>query len=322
MRKIHATLLLSLFSIAAIPNLAFTQGAFPNKPIRLIVPLAPAGGGDIVARVIAQHASATLGQPIIVENRAGGATIPGTDLVAKSPADGYTLLLATSSHLVNGSLYKLPYDPEKDFTGVNLIATSPLMLVVNPKVPANTMAELIALAKSKPGSLTYASSGTGGMAHLGGELLNSAAGIRTMHVPYKGAGPAETDIMGGHVHMLLASPVSAGPLVAAGRMKAIAMTSTKRSPAFPNLPTISETLPGFAANTLYAILAPAGTPAAVLARLNDAITKAAEVPETRNRLQSLGVEITSSGPAETTAYIASEIKKWDKIVKDANVKVD
>lgn len=309
---------------AAFPfRASFAQSSFPDRPIKLIVPLAPGGGGDIVARFTAAKLLPALGQPMVVENRAGGATTIGTDLVAKAPADGYTLVLATSSHVINGSMIKLPFDSVKDFAGVCLIATSPLVLAVNPKkVPVNNLAELVALAKSRSEGLTYGSSGLASLPHLSGELLARSAGVKLVHVPYKGSGPAEVDLLGGQIDMYFGSPSSLAPHVKSGALKMLASTGFKRAGAFPDVPTVGETYPGYGAETFYAVLAPANTPAPVLERLNSAIRGALQAPDAKARLESLGAEIVASSPADTMKYIDSQVRQWDKVVKDAGIKAN
>lgn len=298
--------------------------AFPDKPIKLIVPLAPGGGGDIVGRLMASKLSPLLGQPVVVENRAGGATVVGTDLVAKAPPDGHTLVLATSSHVINGSLIKLPFDPVKDFSGVCLMATSPLMLTINPKkTPVHSLQEWVDYAKSKSQGLTYASSGMGSLPHLGGELLARAAGVKLLHVPYKGSGPAEQDLLGGQVDMYFGSPSSLQPHVKAGALKMLANSSTKRSPTYPEIPTVSEVYPGFSgAETFYAVLAPALTPVAVIEKLNATIRQVLATPEVKERLAALGADPVGASPADTLKYIDAQVRQWVKLVKDTGIKAD
>lgn len=312
----------ALVVLAVTLQSAGAQTDFPNRPIKLVVPLAPGGGGDIVARLVAAKLQPLLGQTVVVENRGGGASVIGSDIVAKAPADGYTLLMATSSHVINGSLIKLPYDSVKSFAGVSLIATSPLMLVVNSKFPAKSVPELIALAKSRPQGLTYASSGLGGLPHLSGELLSRSADVKLVHVPYKGSGPAESDLLGGQVDMYFASPSSAAPHVKSGGLRALAMTGNKRSAAFPDLPSMSEFYPAFDAGTLYAILAPAGTPQPILDKLSNAMRKVVEEPEVKEKFAGLGAELVGANPADTMKFIDDQIRQWDKVVKDANIKVN
>ena len=314
--------LAAALALSAVAALA--QGNFPDRTIRLIVPLAAGGGGDIVARLIAGKLTPVLGQSVVVDNRAGGASVIGSDMVAKAAPDGYTLLMATSSHVINGSLIKLPYDSVKDFAGVSLIATSPLMLVVNSKTPVKSVPELIALGKASPKGLTYASSGLGGLPHLSGELLARSANLKLVHVPYKGSGPAESDLLGGQIDMYFASPSSVVPHVKSGALRALAMTGVKRSAAFPDLPAMSEFYPAFesGAGTLYAIIAPAGTPQPVLDKLSTAIRGIIEQPDVKERLTALGADLVGSNPADTMKFIDQQVRLWDKLVKEANIKAN
>jgi tripartite-type tricarboxylate transporter receptor subunit TctC len=296
---------------------------FPAKPIRLIVPLAPGGGGDLVARMIAQKISEPLGQPVVVDNRPGGSTIIGTELVARSAPDGYTLVMATSSHGINPSLYKLPFDPIKDFTGIAFIATSPMMLTVHPNVPAKTLKDLIAVAKTNPGKLNFGSSGTASIVHLAGELLNVSAGIKTVHIPYKGTGPALVDLLGGQIDMMFASPVPTIPHVKSGKLRAIAMASQERLRAMPDLPTVAESgLPHFEAATFFIVLGPANMPPAVVNRLSGEIIKASQLADVKERLSVEGANIVAGTPQQAVAHIESEIARWTKVVKAAGIKAD
>jgi tripartite-type tricarboxylate transporter receptor subunit TctC len=296
--------------------------AQPAQTLRIVVPLAPGGGGDIVARLVASKLQVVLDQPVIVENKPGGATVIGSDLVAKAPADGQTLLMATSSHVVNPSLLKLPYDPVKDFAGVSLIATSPLMLVMNSKTPVKSLAELLQHAKGQDKPMTYASSGIGGLPHLSGELLGRLANLKLTHVPYKGSAPAERDLIGGQVDMFFASPSSAAPHLQSGKLRALAVTSTTRSATFPELPAMAEQVPGFESGTFYALLAPAGTPPAALERLSGAVRKATEMPDVRQKMADIGAGIVASSPGETMKFIEDQIRQWDGVVKGANIKAE
>ena len=313
-----------LLLLAAVPTSpAQAQTAFPERPIKLIVPLAAGGGGDIVGRLIAARMQPSLGQPVVVENRAGGATVIGTDLVAKAQADGYTLVLATSSHVINGSLVKLPFDPVKDFAGVSLVATSPLMLAVNPKrLTVNSLRELVDLAKSRPEGLTFGSSGVGSLPHLSGEMLARSADIKLIHVAYKGSAPAEADLLGGQIDMYFGSPSSLLPHVRAGTLRMLVSTGGRRSGSFPETPTLSETYPSLAAETFYTILAPAATPPAALQRLHAAVRHALETPGTRERLNELGADVVGSAPAETLQYIDIQVRQWERVVKAAGIKAD
>ena len=293
---------------------------YPIKPIRLVVPLAPGGGGDIVARLIGQKVSVTIGQPVVVDNRPGGSTIVGTELVARSAPDGYTLVMATSSHGINPSLYKLPFDPVKDFTGVAFIATAPMMLTVHPNVPARSVKDLIAVAKAKPGQLNYATSGTASIVHMASELFNIMAGVKTVHIPYKGSGPALNDLLSGQVDMMFASPIPTIPFVKSGRLRAIAMASTERSPAMPELPTVAEAgLAGFEAASYYIVLGPANMPGPVVAKLNSEILKAAQVADVKDRISSQGATIVGGTPQQAIAHIETDTARWAKVVKAAGI---
>jgi tripartite-type tricarboxylate transporter receptor subunit TctC len=307
--------------LVAASSAALAQASFPTKPIRLVVPLAPGGGGDLVGRMIGQKTSEALGQPVVVDNRPGGSTIIGTEIVARSTPDGHTLVMATSSHVINPSLYKLPFHPVKDFTGVAFIGTSPMMLTVNPKVAAKTVKDLIAIAKANPGKLNFGSSGTASIVHLAGELFNLSAGVKTVHIPYKGTGPALTDLLGGQIDIMFASPVPTVPHVKAGRLRALAMASLQRHPAMPELPTISESgLPGFEAATFFIVLGPAGMPRAVVSRLNAEMTKAAQLPDVRERLTAEGANIVAGTPEQAMAHIQAEVARWMQVVKAAGIK--
>lgn len=308
--------------VGAFSSAALAQ-SYPTKPIRLVVPLAPGGGGDLIARLIAQKISEPLGQSVVVDNRPGGSTIIGTELVARSQPDGYTLVMATSSHGINPSLYKLPFDPVKDFTGVSFIATAPMMLTVHPNVPAKTVKELVAIAKANPGKLNYASSGTASIPHLAGELFNVSAGVKTVHIPYKGSGPALNDFLGGQVDMMFASPVPTIPHVKTGRLRAIAMASSKRSRAMPELPTVAESgFPGFEAATFYIVLGPANMPAPVVDKLSSEIIKASQLPDVRDRLSTEAAVVVGGTPQQAIAHIESEIARWAKVVKATGIKAN
>lgn len=314
--------LASALFVGTLSSVAVAQ-SYPSKPIRLVVPLAPGGGGDLVARLIAQKISEPLGQSVVVDNRPGGSTIIGTELVARSQPDGYTLVMATSSHGINPSLYKLPFDPVKDFTGVCFIATAPMMLTLHPSVPAKTVSELIAVAKANPGKLNFGSSGTASIVHLAGELFNLSAGVKTVHIPYKGTGPALIDLLGGQIDMMFASPVPTIPHVKAGRLRAIAMASLQRSRAMPELPTVAESgFPGFEAATFFVVLGPANMPAAVVNRLSTEMIKASQLPDVRDRLSTEAAVVVGGTPQQAIAHIESEIARWAKVVKATGIKAN
>lgn len=297
--------------------------SYPAKPVRLVVPLAPGGGGDLVARLLAQKISEPLGQSVFVENRPGGSTIIGTELVARSQPDGYTLVMATSSHVINSSLYKLPFDPVKDFTAISFFATSPMMLTIHPSVPAKTVRELIAVARQSPGKLNYGSSGTASIVHLASELFNLSAGVKTVHIPYKGTGPALIDLLGGQIAIMFASPIPTLPHVKSGRLRPIAMASLQRSPAMPELATIAESgFPGFEAASFYVVLGPANTPHSIVSRLSAEMTRVAQLPDVRNRLSAEGAVMVGGTPQQAITHIESEIARWVQVIKAAGIKAD
>lgn len=293
---------------------------YPNKPIRMIVPYPPAGGTDIVARIVNEPLTTILGQPIIIDNKGGAAGNLGTDLAAKSPPDGYTVLFTLSSHTINPKLYgKLPFDVEKDFAAVSLAAYIPQIVVVNPDVPINSIPELVAYAKANPGKLNYASVGIGSPGHIAGELLKLKTGISMVHVPYKGGGPAVTDTLGGQVQVLIVSIPAAFQFVKSGRLRAIAVASDKRSVAAPDIPTIAEQGVDCVVNSWYGALVPAKTPPAVVAKLNAAMVKALASQDTKDKLFAQGAEAASSTPAEFEALIRDELKKWEYVIREAKI---
>ena len=295
---------------------------YPHKPIRLIVPYPPGGGTDIVARILTEPLTSALGQPIIIDNKGGAAGNVGTDIAAKAPADGYHVLFTLSSHTINPKLYpKLPFDVEKDFVPISLAAMIPQILVVHPSVPANSVQELIAYAKAQPGKLNYASVGTGSPGHIAGELFKLKTGVDIVHVPYKGGGPAVTDTIGGQVQMLFVSMPAAWQHVKSGRLKAIAVTSDKRSVAAPDVPTFLESgVPDYVVNSWYGALAPAKTPPAALAKLQAAFAQVLQNPQIKEKLLLQGAEATPSTPAEFDRIIRDELAKWDYVIRAANIK--
>ena len=286
------------------------------------MPYPPAGGTDVVARILAEPLGAALGQTIVIDNRGGAAGNLGTDLAAKAPADGYNILFTLSSHTINPKLYdKLPFDVEKDFAPISLAAMIPQILVVHPSVPANSVKELIALAKANPGKLNYASVGTGSPGHIAGELFKLKTGVDIVHIPYKGGGPAVVDTIGGQVQLLFVSMPAAWQHVKAGKLKAIAVTSAKRSVAAPDVPTIAESgVPDYVVDSWYGALAPAKTPPAAVARLNAAFVKVLEDPLVRERLLAQGAEAAPSTPAEFDRLIRDELQKWEFVIRTAKIK--
>jgi tripartite-type tricarboxylate transporter receptor subunit TctC len=322
MRGMHRWALGALF--ACIATAASAQG-YPNRTIRLVVPFPAGGTTDILAREVAQKLTEVLGQAVVVDNRPGAAGNIGSDLVAKSAADGYTLLMGTvGTHAINPSLYsKMPYDHVKDFAPVVLVAGVPNVLVVNPALPVNSVSDLIKLAKDKPGQINFASSGSGTSIHLSGELFKTMAGIDMTHVPYKGSSPALTDLIGGQVQIMFDNLPSALPQIKGGRLRAIAVTSLKRAPVLPDIPTINESgLPGFEASSWFGVLAPAGTPAAIVARINTEVNKWLQSPDAREQLLGQGAEAAGGSPEQFANHIRAESEKWAKVVKVSGAKVD
>jgi len=297
---------------------------YPAKPIRLIVPFAPGGGTDITARTIALKLTEAWGQPVVTDNRAGANGTIGVDIATKSPPDGYTLTMISSSHSVNVSLYKkLPCDLVKDLAPITQATTQPYALVVHPSVPAKSVKELIALAKAKPGTLNYGSSGTGGLSHLSGALFASLARINITHIPYKGGAPAMTDVIGGQIQMLFSTILQSHAHIKAGRLRALAVTTAKRSGGAPELPTMQEAgVPGYEVAGWYGVLAPAGTPQAIITRLNKEIVRILHTEDVKERLSADGSEPVGNTPAQFAAHIKSEIAKWRVVVKEAGIRAE
>jgi tripartite-type tricarboxylate transporter receptor subunit TctC len=297
---------------------------YPTKSIRLVVPFAPGGSNDIMARLIGQKFSDAFGQQIVVDNRTGASGIIGTDIAAKAPPDGYTVLMMSLTFAVNPSLFKkLPYDTEKDLAPVTLVASAPLMLVVHPSVPAKSLAEFITYAKANAGKLNFGSGGAGTTPHLAGEMLKMMAGAQMTHVPYKGGGPALTDLMGGQIQFMLENIPSTLPLAKSGKVRALAVTALKRSPLVPDLPTLDEAgLKGYEIVGWNGLFVPAATPRAIVSLLHRTTGKALELPDMRERLATLGAEGVGSNPDQFKAFVQSEIRKWARVVKDAGLKVE
>jgi tripartite-type tricarboxylate transporter receptor subunit TctC len=321
MRFFLLVLAVALFASDA----ALAQSSYPAKPIRLVAPFPPGGPADILARIIGHHLADRLGQQVIVDNRAGAGGNIGADIVAKAPPDGYTLLLgAVGSNAINASLYgSMPYDNIKDFEPVSLVAMVTILLVTHPSVPASSVSELIALARAKPGELTFGSPGNGTPQHLAGELFGTMANVKMTHVPYKGAVPALQDLLGGRISMVFSSMPPALPHVAAGKIRALAVTSSKRSPVTPDVPTIAETgLAGYEVLNWYGVLGPAGMPKDIVAKLNGEIHGILTLPDVKKQLVSQGAEVLTSTPQEFGAFISSETRKWAKVVKLSGARVD
>jgi tripartite-type tricarboxylate transporter receptor subunit TctC len=301
---------------------AFAQ-AYPNRPIRLIVGFPPGGAADILGRIAAQQLGDALGQSVVVDNRGGAAGLIATELAARASPDGYTLLFTSIPHVINPSLYrKVAYDAVKDFAPVIQFVSVPLMMAVHPAFPAKTVKELIAAARAAPGRIHYASAGSGSSSHLAMELFKTMAGADLVHVPYKGTGPLITDLVAGQVAVTIASAVPLSPQVKGGRLRALAVTSAKRSPSFPELPAIAETVPGYEVVNWFGVLAPAGTPRAIIVRLNQALETALGSPELRGRLSAQGADAAGGTPEDFARLIRSDLAKWAKVVKASGAQVD
>ena len=297
--------------------------AYPARPIRFIIPFPPGGSNDVVGRMIAQQLGDRMGQPFVVDNRGGAGGVLGTDLAAKSPPDGYTLLLISSAYAMNVSLYKLPYDHAKAFAPVAMLGTGPNVLTVTPGLPVHSLQELLALAKQKPGTLYYASAGIGSFQHLGSALFVSMAGIDVVHVPFKGGGPAMMDVIAGNTQFQLSSLIQTTPQLKAGRLRALGVGGQRRSPLLPDVPTIAEAgLPGYEALNWWGILAPAGTSAEIVNRINRDVAAVIASPETKRRFASEGAEPLAMSPAELGAYIIAETAKWAKVIKEAGIRAE
>ncbi len=297
---------------------------YPNKAVRFIVPYAPGGSSDILARTLGQKLAESMGQPFVIDNRPGAGSMVGTEVVAKSPADGYTIILSDMPHSINPSINpKVPYDPVKDFSPVSVIGVSPMFLFVHPAFEAKNVKELIALAKAQPGKLAIASGGNGATTHLVAELLQASAGIKLTHVPYKGAGPAIADVAAGQVPITFTSMATAASLVKAGRLRVLGVTSSKRLAAFPDVPTFEENgLAGLSFEHWWGVMAPARTPPAVVAKLHGEIVKALAAPDVRERFATLAVEPRTNSPEEFRALIQSDLVRWAKVVRDAGIKLE
>jgi len=295
--------------------------AWPAKPVRMIVPFAPGGNTDIIARIVAPRMSENLGQQLIVDNRGGAGSIIGTEMAARAPADGYTLLMVSAAHVINPAMVKkLPYDSVKDFTFISVVADVPTAFVVHPSVPATTVKEFIALARKRPSELNYSTAGRGTVGHLAGELLSSAAKIKIVHVPYKGAGPAAVDLMAGHVQLQFASMPAVIQFVRGGKLRLIAQTGEKRSPAAADTPTMIESgLPGFVVSSGFGLMGPAGLPRPIVDRVHQSLKATLSNPDARNQLSGQGADPVGNTPEEYDAFNKAEIQKWIRVAREANI---
>jgi hypothetical protein len=320
-----------IISVCIAPTITLAAAAtedpakYPSKAIRFVVPFPPGGGNDTIARLVGQQLASSVGQQVLIDNRPGAAGALGAQVAASAPADGYTLFLAgVGSHGLNPNLRKkLPYDPIKDFDAISLIASAPLLVVVHPSLPVKNVKDLITLAKSKPGVINYASNGAGGSSHMAVELFDMLAGTKMTHVPYKGLAPALTELLSGEVQVMFSSAVAMLPQVKAGKLRAIAMTGAKRSPAIPDVPTVAESgLKGYETGSWYGVVAPAGTPKYAIDKLSSEIIRITKSPAVTNKLVDEAVIPVGSTPAEFTAYIKSEIARWGKVIKQAGLKIE
>ncbi|HEX4798421.1 MAG TPA: tripartite tricarboxylate transporter substrate binding protein [Burkholderiales bacterium] len=312
------------FVLAAWSASAQAPDAWPSKPIRFILPFPPGGGTDILGRLIAERLTASLGQPVVTENRGGAGGNVGAEAAAKSAPDGYTIVLVAPTLAISPSLYsKLNYDPVKDFAPVSLVATVPNVMITHPSVPAGTLAEFIRYAKTRPGEMNFGSGGAGTSNHLAGELFNIVAGVKLVHVPYKGVNLAMNDVLSGQIHLVVIGVPAAAPHIKAGKLRALALVAPQRTAALPEVPTVSEAgLPNFEVTTWYGVLAPAGTQKSTIARLNAELVKIMHAPEMRDRLAAMATDPVTSTPEEFADYIKREIAKWGEVVRQAGLKAD
>jgi tripartite-type tricarboxylate transporter receptor subunit TctC len=316
-----------LLLLAAMPSSGFAQvkaSDYPTKFVRFIVPYAPGGSSDVLARTLGQKLGDALGQTFVIDNRPGAGSMLGTDVAAKAPPDGYTLILSDMPHTINPSIHaKVPYDPVKDFAPVTLIGVSPMFLFANPALQVQSLKDLIALAKSQPGRVAIASGGNGATTHLAAELFQTHAGIQLTHVPYKGAGPAITDVVGGQVPITFTSMATAAPFVKAGRLRVLGVTSSRRLTAFPDVPTFEESgVSGLVFEHWWGVMAPSGTPRPVVDKLNHLITRILGANDVRERFSALAVEPRTTTPEQFRTLLESDLKRWAKVVKDAGIKAN
>ncbi len=320
MARMHSRLLAIAGIALALTGTAAAQD-YPSRPVRIVVPFAPGGLNDLLARTVAAGLTDRLGKQFVVENKTGAGGVVGSELVAKSPPDGYTLLIVSIAHAVNPALYKLPYEPLKAFAPISIFASSPNALAVNPELPAKSLKEFVALAQSKPGDIQYGSGGIGGSLHLGMELFKLVAKVDLLHVPFRGAGPAVIDVAGGHTKAIVATVTTLAPHVKSGKLRGLAISGKARSRVLPDMPTMDEAgLPGYEAGNWIGLVAPAGTPDAIVARLNKEISAIQDSDEFKKRLDDDGADIVKMTPAEFGGYMERELDKWGRVVREAGIK--
>src|SRR6266545_3046702 len=322
MARMHALLLKTAALTLALATAAAAQD-YPTKPVRLIVPFPPGAINDTIGRMIATQLSSRLGKQVAADNRAGAGGVVGTELAVNAPKDGYTLLVVSLVSTVNPWLYKLPYDPIKSFEPITILAYAPNVLAVNPELPVKSVKELIALAKEKPGQLQYASGGVGSFQHLGGELFRLATGVDMLHVPFKGGGPAIIDVVGGHTKVAFATTITTTPHIRSGKLRALGVGGTSRSPVLPDVPTVAEAgVPGYDVANWIGIVAPAGTPAAIVAKVHGEILAIQDSPEVQKQLSSQGAEVMRMSSREFGDFMVKEMGKWERVVKAGGIKAD
>ena len=308
-------------TLVIAPALALSAQGYPQRPVRIVVPVSAGGGVDSLARIVAQHFNAVWGQPFIVDNRPGAGGSLGAEIVSRATPDGYTLMVTSSSFVTNAAIRQVRYDPIRDFQPVTKLTTNPYIIVVTPSLPVKSVSDLVALAKAKPDGISYASSGTGGVLHLGAELLAVLTNTRMLHVPYKGVADGYPAVMSGQVNWMLGSPISAQPLMKAGRLRGIAVTGPTRIKALPDLPTIGESVPGYEVSAWFGLVAPAHVPAPIVEQLYKEAAKAVTEPELTRRMEAGGTETVGNTPQEFTQQVKAEYEKWRGLVKKAGLKI-
>ena len=322
-RSTMRTMLMAAGFVLAAASPAFSQSDYPNRPVRLIIPFPPGGSNDVVGRMIGDQLSKQLGKQVVIDNRAGAGGVIGTELAAKEKPDGYTLLVISLAHAVNPWLYKLPYDPIKAFAPIGVMGSGPNVVVVHPDLPVHSIKELVALAKQKPGDIQYASAGIGSFQHLGGELFKLEAGVDMLHVPFKGGGPAMIDVVGGHTKVMFSSLVQTTPHIKTGKLRAIGVGSKERSKVLPDVPSVAEAgVPTYEAVNWWGIVAPAGTPQPIIDRLHAALTASQDTAEVEKQFAAEGAVVVKKSPAEFGAFMESEMKKWEQVVKKGGIKAE